>query len=112
MTIQVVLADDQPLVRAGLRMLIEQTPDIDVAGEAATGAEAVRLTTATDPDVVVMDIRMPGMNGIDATQQITAGDMRARVLMLTTFDDDDPFTPHCEPGPADSSSRTWPWTTS
>ena len=89
MTIQVVLADDQPLVRAGLRMLIEQTSDIDVAGEAATGAEAVRLTAATDPDVVVMDIRMPGMNGIDATQQITAGDTRARVLMLTTFDDDD-----------------------
>jgi DNA-binding NarL/FixJ family response regulator len=89
MTIQVILADDQPLVRAGLRMLIEQTPDIDVAGEAGTGAEAVQLVRDTGPDVVVMDIRMPGMDGIEATQLITAGGMRARVLMLTTFDDDD-----------------------
>jgi DNA-binding NarL/FixJ family response regulator len=89
MTTRVVLADDQPLVRAGLRMLIAQTPDIDVAGEAETGAEAVRLATDTDPDVVVMDIRMPGMNGIEATQLITAANTHARVLVLTTFDDDD-----------------------
>ena len=89
MTIQVILADDQPLIRAGLRMLIEQTPGIDVAGEAGTGAEAVQLVRDTDPDVVVMDIRMPGMDGIEATRLITAGDMRARVLVLTTFDDDD-----------------------
>jgi DNA-binding NarL/FixJ family response regulator len=89
MTIQVILADDQPLVRAGLRMLIEQTPDIDVAGEAGTGAEAVRLARDTGADVVVMDIRMPGMDGIEATQLIAAGDARARVLVLTTFDDDD-----------------------
>src|ERR1700734_4413083 len=89
MTIRVVLADDQPLVRAGLRMLIEQTPDIDVTGEAGTGAEAVRLGRETSPDVVVMDIRMPEMDGIEATQLITAGGMRARVLVLTTFDDDD-----------------------
>ena len=88
MTIQVILADDQPLIRAGLRRLIEQTPDIDVAGEAGTGAEAVQLTRDTGPDVVIMDIRMPGMDGIEATQLITAG-MRARVLVLTTFDDDD-----------------------
>jgi len=88
MTIQVILADDQPLIRAGLRRLIEQTPDIDVADEAGTGAEAVQLTKATGPDVVLMDIRMPGMDGIEATQLITAGDTRARVLMLTTFDDD------------------------
>ena len=89
MTIQVILADDQPLVRAGLRMLIEQTPGIDVAGEAGTGAEAVQLVRDADPDVVVMDIRMPGMDGIEATQLITARTTRARVLMLTTFDDDD-----------------------
>ena len=57
MTIRVILADDQPLIRAGLRMLIEQTPDIDVAGEAGTGAEAVQLARDTGPDVVVMDIR-------------------------------------------------------
>ena len=89
MTVRVILADDQPLVRAGLRMLIEQTPDIDVAGEAGTGAEAVQLVRDADPDVVVMDIRMPGMDGIEATQMITSGDTSTRVLMLTTFDDDD-----------------------
>ena len=89
MTIQVILADDQPLIRAGLRRLIEQTPDIGVAGEAGTGAEAVQLARDADPDVVVMDIRMPGMDGIEATQLITAGDARARVVVLTTFDDDD-----------------------
>jgi DNA-binding NarL/FixJ family response regulator len=89
MTIKVILADDQPLIRSGLRMLIEQTPDIDVAGEAGTGAQAVQLVRDTGPDVVVMDIRMPGMDGIEATQMITAGDAHARVLVLTTFDDDD-----------------------
>ena len=89
MTIQVILADDQPSIRAGLRMLIEQTPDIDVAGEAGTGAEAVRLARSADVDVVVMDIRMPGMDGIEATQLITAGGGHAHVLVLTTFDDDD-----------------------
>ena len=88
MTIQVILADDQPLVRAGLRMLIAQTPDIDVAGEAGTGAEAVRLVKDASPEVVVMDIRMPGMDGIEATQLITAA-TPTRVLVLTTFDDDD-----------------------
>ena len=89
MTIRVVLADDQPLIRAGLRMLIEQTPDMDVAGEAGTGTEAVQLARDADPDVVLMDIRMPGMDGIEATQLITADDAHARVLVLTTFDDDD-----------------------
>ena len=89
MTVRVILADDQPLIRAGLRMLIEQTPDINVAGEAGTGAEAVQLVRDADPDVVVMDIRMPGMDGIEATQMITSGDTSTRVLMLTTFDDDD-----------------------
>jgi DNA-binding NarL/FixJ family response regulator len=89
MTIRVILADDQPLIRAGLRRLIEQTPDIDVAGEAGTGAEAVRLARDAGPDVVVMDIRMPGMDGIEATRLITVGEAHARVLVLTTFDDDD-----------------------
>jgi DNA-binding NarL/FixJ family response regulator len=89
MTIRVILADDQPLVRAGLRRMIEQTADIDVAGEAGTGAEAVRLARDTSPDVVLMDIRMPGMDGIEATQLITGGGMNAHVLVLTTFDDDD-----------------------
>jgi DNA-binding NarL/FixJ family response regulator len=89
MTIRVVLADDQPLVRAGLRVLINDTPDIEVAGEAGTGAQAVQLARDTRPDVVVMDIRMPGMDGIEATRMITAGDDPTRVVVLTTFDDDD-----------------------
>jgi DNA-binding NarL/FixJ family response regulator len=89
MTVRVVLADDQPLVRAGLRMLIAQTPDIDVAGEAGTGADAVRLARDARPDVVVMDIRMPGGDGIEATQKITDASLPARVVVLTTFDDDE-----------------------
>jgi len=89
MTIRVILADDQPLVRAGLRRMIDPAPGIDVAGEAGTGAEAVQLVRDTSPDVVMMDIRMPGMDGIEATQLIIAGDTHARVLVLTTFDHDD-----------------------
>jgi DNA-binding NarL/FixJ family response regulator len=88
-TVRVVLADDQPLVRAGLRVLIADTPDLAVAGEAGTGAEAVRLARDLRPDVVVMDIRMPGMDGIEATRLITADHGPARVIVLTTFDDDD-----------------------
>lgn len=89
MTVRVVLADDQPLVRSGLRVLVADAPDLDVVGEAATGTEAVRLVRAVRPDVVVMDIRMPGMDGIEATRRITADPGGTRILVLTTFDDDD-----------------------
>ena len=89
MTIRVVLADDQPLVRAALQMVITDAPGIDVAGEAGTGAEAVSLAASLRPDVVVMDIRMPGMDGIEATRLITAAPGPASVLVLTTFDDDE-----------------------
>jgi DNA-binding NarL/FixJ family response regulator len=89
MTVRVVLTDDQPLVRAGLRVLIADTPDLDVVGEACTGAQAVQLARDLRPDVVVMDIRMPGMDGIQATRMITAEHPAARVVVLTTFDDDD-----------------------
>jgi len=90
MTIRVVLADDQPLVRAGLRVVIAGTADLDVAGEAATGTQAVQLARDLRPDVVVMDIRMPGMDGIEATSMITADNaVAARVVVLTTFDDDE-----------------------
>ncbi|MFD5537650.1 response regulator [Streptomyces sp. NPDC127079] len=89
MTVRVVLADDQPLVRSGLRVILADQPDLEVVGEAGTGAEAVRLVRETGPDVVVMDIRMPGMDGIEATRLITAGSAATRVLVLTTFDEDD-----------------------
>ncbi|MFE3168072.1 response regulator [Streptomyces sp. NPDC059224] len=89
MTVRVVLADDQPLVRNGLRVLMADAPDIDVVGEAGTGAEAVQLVGDTEPDVAVMDIRMPGMDGIEATELITAAAGATRVLILTTFDDDE-----------------------
>jgi DNA-binding NarL/FixJ family response regulator len=89
MTVRVVLADDQPLVRSGLRVLIADQPDLEVVGEAANGAEAVQLVGEVSPDVVVMDIRMPGMDGIEATRLITAGPTSSRVLVLTTFDEDD-----------------------
>ncbi|MFF4222196.1 response regulator [Streptomyces abikoensis] len=89
MTVRILLADDQPLVRSGLRVIMADHPDLEVVGEAATGSEAVRLAGELDPDVVVMDIRMPGMDGIEATRLITAGPTAARVLVLTTFDEDD-----------------------
>ncbi|GLX06007.1 response regulator transcription factor [Microbispora sp. NBRC 16548] len=88
MTVRVLLADDQPLVRAALQMVIADAPDLDLAGEAGSGAEAVRMAEDAEPDVVVMDIRMPGMDGIEATRLITAG-CGAQVLVLTTFDDDE-----------------------
>ncbi|MGW4461898.1 response regulator [Micromonospora sp. NPDC004704] len=89
MTVRVVLVDDQPLVRSGLRVLIADTPDLDVVGEAGTGTEAVRVVGEVRPDVVVMDIRMPDMDGIEATRRITGGPGTTRVLVLTTFDEDD-----------------------
>ncbi|WP_328621162.1 response regulator transcription factor [Streptomyces sp. NBC_00354] len=88
-SVRVLLADDQPLVRSGLRVLMADTPDLEVVGEAANGAEAVRLTAELAPDVVVMDIRMPEMDGIEATRRLTAAPGAARVLILTTFDEDD-----------------------
>jgi DNA-binding NarL/FixJ family response regulator len=89
MTVRVVLADDQPLIRAGLRVLAADTPDLDIVGEAGTGAQAIKLARDTQPDVIVMDIRMPGMDGIEATRIITTESPTTHVLILTTFDDDE-----------------------
>jgi DNA-binding NarL/FixJ family response regulator len=84
----VLVVDDQELVRAGFRMVLERG-GLEVVGEAADGAEAVRLTTALEPDVVLMDIRMPLMDGIEATRQIVARRLGTRVVVLTTFDLDE-----------------------
>ncbi|MEW2121899.1 response regulator transcription factor [Streptomyces sp. NPDC005474] len=90
MTVRVVVADDQALVRAGLCGIIGTAPDLTVVGEAATGTEAVAVTLDTHPDVVLMDVRMPDMDGIEASRLITgAGTDTVRVLMLTTFDLDE-----------------------
>jgi DNA-binding NarL/FixJ family response regulator len=89
MTIQVLLADDQELVRAGFRMILETQDDIEVVGEAGDGAEAVAATRRLQPDVVLMDIRMPTLEGLQATRQIAAAVSRSRVLILTTFDLDE-----------------------
>jgi DNA-binding NarL/FixJ family response regulator len=88
-TIRVVIADDQHLVRTGLRMILAAEEDVEVVGEAADGAAAIEVCTRERPDVALMDVRMPGVDGIDATRAITAEDDAPRVLVLTTFDLDD-----------------------
>jgi len=87
--IRILIADDHPLFRAGLRALLESIPDTEVAGEAATSEEAVEVALAIVPDVVVMDINMPGLNGIDATRRIVDASQDVKVLVMTMHDDDE-----------------------
>ena len=89
MTTNVLLADDQALVRAGFRMILEAQDDIEVVGEAGDGAQAIELARTHAPDVVLMDVRMPRLDGIAATRVIVGERPATRVLVLTTFDLDD-----------------------
>ena len=89
MTVRVLLADDQDLVRVGFRMILETQPDVQVVGEAGDGVEAVAATRRLQPDVVLMDIRMPNLDGLQATKQIVAARSGSRVVILTTFDLDE-----------------------
>ena len=102
--IRVLLADDQAVVRAGLRTILESQPDMHVIGEAADGAEALALAAALDPDVVMMDIRMPVLDGIKATRTLTESTAGMRVLVLTTYGLDEYVYDALRAGAAGSST--------
>ncbi|MEW2306102.1 response regulator transcription factor [Streptomyces sp. NPDC006655] len=97
-SISLLIVDDHPVVRDGLRGMFESAPGFTVLGEASNGAEAVDLTTALDPDVVLMDLRMPGGGGVDAIRELTRRGARARVLVVTTYDTDTDTLPAIEAG--------------
>lgn len=88
-SIRLLVVDDQELMRRGMRMMLDAEPDLQVVGEASSGQEAIDVTARVDPHVVLMDVRMPGMDGIDATRRIIAASPDVRVLILTTFDLDE-----------------------
>ncbi len=92
MTIGVVLVDDQSMIRTGLRMVLAAEPDIQVVGEAADGAAGVRVVTELEPDVVLLDVRMPGVDGLEAARRILAAGLPPRVVVLTPFDEDEYVT--------------------
>ena len=89
MTTRVLLVDDESMIRAGLRMILDAEDDLDVVGEAADGVQAVTAAAAVRPDVVLMDVRMPGLDGLAAASRILATDPNVKVVMLTTFNEDD-----------------------
>ena len=89
MTVRVVLVDDEAMVRVGLRMVLTAEADIEVVGEAADGGSAVEVVEATEPDVVLMDVRMPDVDGIEGARRVLARCPGVRVVVLTTFDEDE-----------------------
>jgi DNA-binding NarL/FixJ family response regulator len=89
MTIRVLVCDDQALVRSGFRMILEARPDLEVVGEAEDGLQAIELAEQTGPDVVLMDVRMPNLDGVEATRRIVRSGSPARVIVLTTYDVDE-----------------------
>ncbi|MFI5893665.1 response regulator [Actinoplanes sp. NPDC051513] len=91
MTIKVLIADDQALVRSGFRMILESRDDLEVVGEASDGEQAIRLVAQTHPDVVLMDVRMPGLDGVAATARLTASADPPKVIILTTYDLEEPL---------------------
>ncbi|GAA3546366.1 hypothetical protein GCM10022419_028130 [Nonomuraea rosea] len=105
MTVRVVIADDHPIVRDGLAALLSTLPDIDVAGVAANGRQAVRAAVTLAPDVLVLDIQMPDMTGIEAAREVAVAAPGVAVLMLTMFDDDESVFRPCGPGRRGTCSR-------
>ena len=105
--VRVLLVDDQPLLRMGFRLILEGEDDLCIVGEASNGAEAVRHVRELAPDVVLMDVRMPVLDGIEATRAIAASGSDAKIIILTTFDLDEYAFAHCGQGPLRSCSRTW-----
>ena len=89
MKIRIVIADDQALVRSGFRLIVDARPDLEVVGEAEDGEQAVALVEELEPDVILLDIRMPSLDGIEATKRIVASGSGTRILVLTTFDLDE-----------------------